>query len=126
MTSRICHLSSTEIVERYLAFFQARDHMLLPGSPLVTPDNSTSFIIAGMQPLQPYLRAVEEPPSHQLTSLQRCLRSDDADMARFSGEGSVAADASRQLWPASIALIKSIRTFCRSFFSIFPPFRHYA
>ena len=73
------HLSSIELVEHYLSFFRAHNHIELPGSPLVVPGNSTSFIIAGMQPLLPYLRGQQTPPSPRLTSLQRCLRSDDAD-----------------------------------------------
>ena len=73
------HLSTNEIVERYLSFFREHHHVELPGSPLVMPGNSTSFIIAGMQPLLPYLRGQQMPPSPRLTSLQRCLRSDDID-----------------------------------------------
>ncbi|HCI78664.1 MAG TPA: hypothetical protein DHW02_03125 [Ktedonobacter sp.] len=70
-------LSSTGIVEQYLTFFRARHHTELPGSPLAVPGNSTSFIIAGMQPLLPYLRGQQKPPSPRLMSLQRCLRTDD-------------------------------------------------
>ena len=72
-------ISSTDIVERYLAFFAARGHLELPGSPLVVPMASTSFTIAGMQPLLPYLRGQETPPSTRLTALQRCLRTVDVD-----------------------------------------------
>jgi alanyl-tRNA synthetase len=80
MTSQPAHvLSSPELVERYLAFFQARDHLLVPGGHLVAPGSGTSFIIAGMQPLMPYLRGQESPPAPRLTALQRCLRTDDAD-----------------------------------------------
>ncbi len=74
------HPSSQEIVERYLSFFRTLHHVELAGSPLVVPGNSTSFIIAGMQPLLPYLRGQQIPLSPCLTSLQRCLRSDDADV----------------------------------------------
>lgn len=45
----------------------------------MVPGNTTSFIIAGMQPLLPYLRGLLTPPSSRLTSLQRCLRTYDAD-----------------------------------------------
>lgn len=78
-TSSIRHMSSTQIVERYLAFFRSRGHLELPGSPLAIPGNSTSFVIAGMQPLLPYLRGQRLPPATRLTALQRCLRSDDTD-----------------------------------------------
>jgi alanyl-tRNA synthetase len=72
-------LSSSEIVERYLSYFRMRSHVELPGSPLAVPGNTTSFIIAGMQPLLPYLRGQATPPSSRLTSLQRCLRTYDVD-----------------------------------------------
>ena len=77
--SQMQSLSSTSIVERYLAFFTARGHLELPGSPLVVPGSTTSFTIAGMQPLLPYLRGQVTPPSKRLTSLQRCLRTGDVD-----------------------------------------------
>ena len=77
--SQMQSISSMSIVERYLAFFAARGHLELPGSPLVVPGASTSFTIAGMQPLLPYLRGQETPPSTRLTALQRCLRTVDVD-----------------------------------------------
>ena len=73
------NLSSADIVEQYLSFFRQRRHVELPGSTVIESDNSTSFIIAGMQPLLPYLRGQETPPAPRLTALQRCLRTDDAD-----------------------------------------------
>ncbi len=78
-TNQIHPLTSPEIVERYLSFFRGRNHIELPGSPLAVPGNTTSFIIAGMQPLLPYLRGQLTPPSSRLTALQRCLRTYDAD-----------------------------------------------
>ena len=78
-------LPSVEIIERYLSFFRLRGHIELPGSPLMVPSRSTSFIIAGMQPLLPYLRGQEKPPASRLTSFQRCLRTDDADAVGING-----------------------------------------
>jgi alanyl-tRNA synthetase len=71
--------SSPEIVARYLAFFRAHDHLELPGMELGSPSLTTSFVIAGMQPMIPFLRGDETPPHPRLVSLQRCLRGDDAD-----------------------------------------------
>ncbi len=71
--------SSLEIVEHYLEFFRKLKHIELPGSPLAVPGNSTSFIIAGMQPLLPYLRGQQPPPGPWLTMVQRCLRGFDTD-----------------------------------------------
>jgi alanyl-tRNA synthetase len=78
-TSPIHGPTSAEIVARYLEFFRARGHLEIPGGPLVVPESTTSFIIAGMQPLLPYLRGEQTPPSPRLTDLQRCLRTDDVD-----------------------------------------------
>ena len=79
MMTRTTGLGSVEIVRRYLAFFRERDHLELPGSPLTLPGTGTLFVIAGMQPLMPFLRGQEPPPAPRLMALQRCLRSDDAD-----------------------------------------------
>src|ERR1019366_7464629 len=83
-------LSSPEIVERYLAYFRMRSHIELPGSPLAVPGNTTSFIIAGMQPLLPYLRGLATPPSSRLTALQRCLRTYDVDTVGTNSKNNTA------------------------------------
>ena len=72
--------SSRRIAQAYLSFFERNGHMRIPGRRLTMQENATSFIIAGMQPLMPYFSGVEVPPSPRLTSLQRCLRTDDVEM----------------------------------------------
>ena len=71
---------SPRIVETYLSFFEERGHLRIPGSRLTMPESTTAFTIAGMQPLMPYLSGRESPPAPRLTSLQRCLRTDDVEM----------------------------------------------
>ena len=83
-THTVRYLSSVELVERYLSFFREHDHSELAGSSLVPP-GGTSFVIAGMQPLLPYLRGEVTPPSRRLTALQRCLRTDDVDAVGTNG-----------------------------------------
>ncbi len=78
-------VSSASIAEQYLAFFRARGHVEMPGSALVVPGSSTSFVIAGMQPLLPYLRGAEVPPASRLTALQRCLRTVDVEDLGLNG-----------------------------------------
>jgi len=78
-------LSSPTIVSSYLDFFRKHGHAVLPASPLALPGSSTSFVIAGMQPLLPYLRGLELPFSTRLAGLQRCLRTDDADSVGING-----------------------------------------
>jgi alanyl-tRNA synthetase len=71
--------SSVTITREYLRFFEQRGHQLLPGSPLVVPGNTTSFVIAGMQPLMPYLRGQQSPPAPRLVGIQQCLRTVDVE-----------------------------------------------
>ncbi len=55
--------TSSEIVQRYLGYFRTRAHHEIAGSPLVMPGSGTSFVVAGMQPLLPYLLGRAAPPA---------------------------------------------------------------
>ena len=74
-------MTSDEIRETFLAYFEARDHLRLPSAPLVPTDfdPSTLFIIAGMQPLKPYFMGLEKPPHHLLTDCQKVIRTNDLE-----------------------------------------------
>jgi alanyl-tRNA synthetase len=74
-------MTSDEIRERFLAFFESRDHRRLPSAPLVPTrhDPSTLLISAGMHPLKPYFLGQEQAPHHRLTSCQKCFRTVDID-----------------------------------------------
>ena len=71
--------SSETIAREYLRFFAERGHLELPGSPLLVPGGTTSFVIAGMQPLMPYLRGQVAPPAPRLAGIQQCLRTVDIE-----------------------------------------------
>ncbi|MBB4664871.1 alanine--tRNA ligase [Conexibacter arvalis] len=74
-------MTSDEIRETYLSFFQQRGHHLLRSAPLVpaTHDPSVLLTTAGMHPLKPYFQGVEAPPARRLTSCQKCFRSTDIE-----------------------------------------------
>ncbi len=73
-------MRTDEIRQRFLSFFEARDHRLLPSAPLVPRnDPSTLLISAGMHPLKPYFAGAENPPYPRLTSCQKCFRTPDID-----------------------------------------------
>jgi alanyl-tRNA synthetase len=74
-------MTSDEIRERYLSFFEERDHMRLPSASLVPPagDRSVLLTTAGMQPLKPYFLGREAPPAPRLASCQRCFRTPDIE-----------------------------------------------
>ncbi|HEY2768637.1 MAG TPA: alanine--tRNA ligase-related protein, partial [Solirubrobacteraceae bacterium] len=74
-------MTSDEIRERYLSFFEERGHTRLPSASLVPPagDRSVLLTTAGMQPLKPYFLGREAPPAPKLTSCQRCFRTPDIE-----------------------------------------------
>ncbi|MEA2142682.1 MAG: alanyl-tRNA synthetase [Solirubrobacteraceae bacterium] len=74
-------MTSDEIRETFLGFFEARDHRRLPSAPLVpaTYDPSVLLTTAGMHPLKPYFLGLEKPPHNRLTSCQKCFRTTDIE-----------------------------------------------
>lgn len=73
-------MTSEEIREKYLKFFENRGHKTIPPAPLVPKDDPTTlFTTAGMQPLVPYLMGEGHPQGKRLVNIQPCLRTDDID-----------------------------------------------
>jgi alanyl-tRNA synthetase len=74
-------MTSDQIRERYLAFFEERGHRRLASASLVPPSEDRSVLLttAGMQPLKPYFLGREAPPAPTLTSCQKCFRSPDIE-----------------------------------------------
>ncbi len=73
-------MSGNEIRSKYLAFFKAREHAVIPSSALV-PENdpTTLFTGSGMQPLVPYLMGEQHPKGTRLADSQKCFRAEDID-----------------------------------------------
>ncbi|HYM45149.1 MAG TPA: alanine--tRNA ligase [Solirubrobacteraceae bacterium] len=74
-------MTSDEIRERYLSFFEQREHLRVPSASLVPPPSDRTVLLttAGMQPLKPYFLGREPPPASRLTSCQKCFRTPDID-----------------------------------------------
>ena len=74
-------MKAAEIRERYLSFFEARDHRRMPSASLVPASYDPSVLLttAGMQPFKPYFRGEEQPPASRLTSCQKCFRTTDIE-----------------------------------------------
>ncbi len=73
-------MQSDEIRSRFLKFFEARGHKIIPSASLV-PENDSSvlFNTAGMQPLVPYLLGQEHPMGKRIVDIQKCVRTGDLD-----------------------------------------------
>lgn len=74
-------MTSDQIRETFLSFFEQRDHLRRPSASLVpaTFDSSVLLTTAGMHPLKPYFMGLEAPPHHRLTSCQKCFRTTDIE-----------------------------------------------
>jgi alanyl-tRNA synthetase len=74
-------VTSDEIRETFLSFFEARDHLRRPSGSLVPAsfDPSVLLTTAGMQPLRPYFLGLETPPRNRLTTCQKCFRTVDIE-----------------------------------------------
>jgi alanyl-tRNA synthetase len=74
-------VTSDEIRERYLAFFEDHGHLRIPSASLVPSahDPSALLTLAGMHPLKPYFLGVQTPPAPRLTDCQKCFRTVDID-----------------------------------------------
>jgi alanyl-tRNA synthetase len=74
-------MTSDEIRERYLSFFEERGHTRIPSASLVPSahDASALFTVAGMHPLKPYFLGQQKPPAPRLTSCQKVFRTVDID-----------------------------------------------
>src|ERR1035437_8166957 len=73
-------MQADEIRSRFLKFFEKRGHKIIPSASLV-PENDPSvlFTTAGMHPLIPYLLGESHPMGVRLTSVQKCVRTQDID-----------------------------------------------
>ena len=71
---------TNEIRQKYLEFFKARGHAVIPSASLV-PENdpTTLFISSGMQPLVPYLLGQPHPAGQRLADSQKSVRTGDIE-----------------------------------------------
>ena len=69
-----------ELREKYLKFFESKDHLRLPSFPLVPQgDKSILLINAGMTPMKKYFTGEETPPKKRVTTCQKCIRTPDIE-----------------------------------------------
>ncbi|MBQ4625743.1 MAG: alanine--tRNA ligase [Clostridia bacterium] len=69
-----------EIREKYLAFFESKEHLRMPSFSLVPQgDKSLLLINAGMAPLKKYFTGELTPPKKRVTTCQKCIRTPDIE-----------------------------------------------
>jgi alanyl-tRNA synthetase len=73
-------MTAHEIREKYLHFFELKNHKRIPSASLVPANDPTVlFTTAGMHPLVPFLMGAAHPAGKRLVNVQKCLRTDDID-----------------------------------------------
>jgi alanyl-tRNA synthetase len=73
-------MSSRDIRDLWVRFFEARGHKRIPSSSLIpVGDPTLLFTTAGMVQLKPWFMGLAEPPAKRLISIQKCLRTSDIE-----------------------------------------------
>lgn len=72
--------SLNDLREKYLSFFESKEHLRLPSFSLV-PDNDKSLLLinSGMAPMKKYFTGEITPPKKRVTTCQKCIRTPDIE-----------------------------------------------
>ena len=72
--------SLNDLREKYLAFFESKDHLRL-GSFSLVPNNDKSLLLinSGMAPMKKYFTGEVTPPKTRVTTCQKCIRTPDLE-----------------------------------------------
>ena len=73
-------MTSDELRQKYLKFFESVGHVIIPSAPLVLEnDPTTLFTSSGMQPIVPYLMGKKHELGTRLVDIQPSIRTVDID-----------------------------------------------
>ena len=73
-------ITSPQLRQKYLNFFQKNGHTIIPAASLIPQNDPTVlFTTAGMHPLVPYLLGERHPGGNRLADVQKCIRTGDID-----------------------------------------------
>ncbi len=73
-------MTAQEIRQKYLKFFETREHAVINRAPVVLKDDPTTlFTGSGMQPMIPYLLGEPHPQGVRIVDSQTCLRAQDIE-----------------------------------------------
>lgn len=73
------YMTSDEIREAFLSFFESKGHKRLPSASLIPDDPQLMFTVAGMVPFKPIFWGKVEPVYTRVTTCQKCVRTNDIE-----------------------------------------------
>ncbi len=77
---RLLTLTGNELRKKFLDFFAAKEHLVLPSYPLVPENDPTLLLIgAGMAPLKAFFTGKVNPPKTRISTCQKCVRTGDIE-----------------------------------------------
>ncbi|GAB4549335.1 MAG: alanine--tRNA ligase [Pleurocapsa sp.] len=79
MANSLPYLSGNEIRDRFLKFYEERQHKILPSASLVPEDPTVLLTIAGMLPFKPIFLGQQKAPQSRATTSQKCIRTNDIE-----------------------------------------------
>ncbi len=75
-----CIMKRAEVRQKYLDFFKARGHTIVPSASLIPENDATTlFTSAGMQSMIPFLLGQPHPGGKRVADSQKCFRSQDIE-----------------------------------------------
>ncbi len=74
------YMTSTEIRKTWLDFFKSKGHTVIESASLIPEDDDSLFFVnAGVTPLKKYFDGTVVPDNKRLTSIQKCIRTNDIE-----------------------------------------------
>ncbi|MDJ0689824.1 MAG: alanine--tRNA ligase [Xenococcaceae cyanobacterium MO_188.B32] len=79
MAESLQYLSGSDIRDKFLKFFEERQHKILPSASLISEDPTVILTIAGMLPFKPIFLGQKKAPQPRATTSQKCIRTNDIE-----------------------------------------------
>ena len=79
MANSLPYLSGSDIRDKFLKFYEERQHKILPSASLIPEDPTVLLTIAGMLPFKPIFLGQQKAPQPRATTSQKCIRTNDIE-----------------------------------------------
>ena len=73
------HLSGSDIRDKFLKFYESKQHKILPSASLIPEDPTVMLTIAGMLPFKPIFLGQRKAEYVRATTSQKCIRTNDIE-----------------------------------------------